>query len=113
MKSLLEIGKEFCRKAVEAGALDAVIFGSVARGGVSEESDVDVMVVVDEKEVTERIYRIAGEYLRGGVVIGLILVNPEEFCSMVELQTPLIENIAREGICHGEFIKKTIGVALA
>ena len=113
MKSLLEIGREFCKKVMEAGAVDAVIFGSVARSESSEESDIDVMVVVESKEVAERVYRIAGDYLKRGVVIGLILVNREEFCSMVELKTPLIESITREGIFHGEFIKKTIRAAPA
>jgi predicted nucleotidyltransferase len=113
VKSLLEIGREFCKKVMEAGAIDAVIFGSVARSEGSEESDIDVMVV-ESNEVAERVYRIAGEYhLKKGVVIGLILVNREEFRSMVELKTPLIESITREGIFHGKFIKKAIRAAPA
>ena len=113
MGSLLDTAREFCRRVIEAGAVDAVIFGSVARGRTSEDSDIDVMVVVEGEECAERVYKIAGEYLREGIVIGLIIVTRDELLSIAELKTPLIENIAKEGIFHGEFIRRTIEATFA
>jgi predicted nucleotidyltransferase len=75
------------------------LFGSRARGDESPESDYDVMVIVDEKEIQmERLVDdLAGEiYCDEGIPISIFLVDEERF--ETEKFNPLFIRVRKEGV---------------
>jgi predicted nucleotidyltransferase len=76
------------------------LFGSHARGEAREDSDIDVLMVLDEYESAfteiERTGRIAGDLsLEHDCVISLI---PMRQVAWVEQQTPFAFNVRQEGV---------------
>lgn len=89
-------------KALFGGDVKRVIlFGSHARGGYSEKSDVDVMVVVKrrtlalQKKVVDISFDILLEY---NVDISPKIYSLEEFEMESKLGAPFIKNVENEGI---------------
>ena len=83
--------------------IDAVLFGSCARGDAEFGSDIDVLLLVDSSRqaISERSWRIgdlAGELLvEHGVLVSPIVENRDYFRSNAEL-LPLFRNIKAEGV---------------
>lgn len=83
--------------------IDAILFGSCARGDAEFGSDIDVLLLVDSSRevISERSWRIgdlAGELLMEyGVLVSPIVENREYFRSNAEL-LPLFRNIQAEGV---------------
>jgi len=79
-----------------------VAFGSRARGDAEEDSDLDVLVVVDEPETSEllvRVFDCAWECDFGsGIVIGPIVVSRERWENGPERSSLLALAVRREGI---------------
>ncbi|BBH40432.1 MAG: nucleotidyltransferase domain-containing protein [Microcystis sp. M54BS1] len=77
-----------------------ILFGSQARGNANEDSDIDIMVVlkgpISPGDEVIRMADIATQLdLKYNTFISLIPIADEDF---VHRQTPLMDNIRREGI---------------
>lgn len=77
------------------------LFGSKARGDHTENSDIDILVIIDslaEQDrdfVYELIMEIVGTY---EIYISVTLCSKEEFDHYMEIPTIFIQNVMREGI---------------
>lgn len=95
----------------EKSATDVILFGSVARGEAEEESDVDVLVLIESVKgwrVRQRLYDlIYPVILASGVNVSLIIINKESFVSMVEDRDPFALSIINEGVqLYGSFLNE-------
>lgn len=78
-----------------------VLFGSKVRGDFDEESDLDVLVVVEGddrwpywREITDLTSDLLLDY---GVNISALVFNEEHYRWLMEHQTPIYNNTSREG----------------
>jgi len=80
----------------------SILFGSQAREDATEESDIDILVLVDgekvsieeEEMITTPLYRIE---LETGVAISPIVMTKHEWESR-PIKTPFYLNVMREGV---------------
>jgi predicted nucleotidyltransferase len=103
MKNLEKIITEF-RQALEKiygdKLINLVLYGSQARGDATEDSDIDVMVILKSPvSPGDEIFRM-GEVknqinLKHDQLISVLPISEEDFLFK---DTPLLENIRREGI---------------
>ena len=83
--------------------IDAILFGSYARGDAGPDSDIDVLMLVDapRETISERNWQIgelaADLLMEYGVVVSPIVENRRYFQENADL-IPLFRNIRREGI---------------
>ena len=83
--------------------IEAILFGSYARGDADSGSDIDVLLLVDasRQEISDRNWQIgnlAAELLLDyGVVVSPIIENREYFHKNLHL-FPFYHNIEREGV---------------
>lgn len=80
---------------------DVILFGSKARGDGHPESDIDLLVVLENptKEQTDTVCDIAFDILFDkGIDLSAITFSQEEAMQQQELGTPLMRNVAEEGI---------------
>lgn len=76
---LTEIATEFAENLGKEGIENIILFGSVARGEVTGTGDIDILIIYFESDITERIGRLAGEFLeKYDVVISPICLSKEE-----------------------------------
>jgi len=81
---------------------EAYLFGSRARGDSRNDSDWDILILVDDKKVTniiedkfrDELYDIE---LESGQVISTF-IYPKDFWQNTLIYSPLYKNISREGI---------------
>lgn len=83
MKKRLEIAKEFAKKLNSNKINTIILFGSVARGEDSEDSDIDILIVSDyweeiDSEITD--------------LIGKIMYDEDELISAHVMNTDRFEN---------------------
>lgn len=95
--------KEFKReikKLYNKRLKDIILYGSWARGDATEESDIDVLVVLEGKvipgkEIDRMIYIITEINLKYGVLISVYPVSKEDYLT---INSPLLINVRREGV---------------
>ncbi len=101
-----EIVRDLCRRLsplFPQQRMDAILFGSYARGNAEAGSDIDVMILVDSsrKAISEKnwdIGDIAGDMLLDhGVVISPVVENREYFEKYSEM-FPFYRNVRTEGV---------------
>lgn len=86
-------------------SMDAIVFGSYARGEEESDSDIDVMVLVDSsrQEISGKLWQIgdvaADILLNSGVVVLPIVENRNYFQQNASF-FPLYKNIIREGVSY-------------
>lgn len=91
---LLEIFKEKLEKII--------LYGSYSRGDYDEESDVDIMVLVNEdkeklKEYDDKISELISDYcIKYGVLYSIVIKNKEQFDYYTDV-LPFYKNIVCEG----------------
>ena len=98
-----EILKEF-REQIEdlysKRLKDVILYGSWARGEATEESDIDMVIILDGKvvpgkEIDRMIDIITEINLKYGVLISVYPVSGEDYSAT---NSPLLINIRREGV---------------
>ncbi|PIP11881.1 MAG: nucleotidyltransferase domain-containing protein [bacterium (Candidatus Stahlbacteria) CG08_land_8_20_14_0_20_40_26] len=103
MMKIKEILKEF-REQIEdlysKRLKDVILYGSWARGEATEESDIDMVIilegkVVPGKEIDRMIDIITEINLKYGVLISVYPVSGEDYSAT---NSPLLINIRREGV---------------
>jgi predicted nucleotidyltransferase len=105
----------------EKAVTDVILFGSIARGKPREESDIDLLILVENAEswvVRQRLYDLVYPIIPVlGVNISLIAIEKKRFIRMVRVGDPFALSILKEGIqLHGDFLdeysKGTFGKSL-
>lgn len=93
-----------CKAAVRAVVPDAqvILYGSRARGDAEDDSDYDILVVVNgpvnmalEDRIRASVYPLE---LETGAMITVIAFGREEWDSPLQRATPFHENVEREGV---------------
>ena len=85
------------------GSMEAILFGSYARGEADADSDIDVMVLVDSsrQDISKKTWEIssvaAALLLDRGVMVSPIVENRRYFQDNMGL-FPFYQNIVREGV---------------
>lgn len=94
---------EFVEKLVAKNEKRIVLielFGSAARGELSEDSDLDVLVVIkgNRLKLMEEIARIVSKsLLEYGRYISAKVFDEKQYKYLKDLETPFMKNIEREG----------------
>ncbi len=84
------LGKEF-------GALKVVLFGSFSKGSASDDSDVDLLVIVPfEGRAVEQAARMRATY-RPAFPVDIIARTPSQIEKRLTLGDPFIRNILDQG----------------
>ncbi len=94
--------EEMRRRLVDVGAERIYLFGSHARGEADEDSDVDLVVIMDtELPFFERLRQVAACFDRAWAV-DLLVYTPDEFLTMREHGNAFVEMVLDEGVVlHG------------
>jgi predicted nucleotidyltransferase len=97
----LELAKEFARTLKDAAAERIILYGSVARGEDTEESDVDILVLSRDKRATRKqvIKRAIDVLLDTGTYISVKVLTPGEYEQLQD--THFIRQIREEGVVIG------------
>ncbi len=85
--------KNRCGKEISS----IILFGSVAKGKETKESDIDLLVV-SKDHLSKKMDKSISIILREGVVPEIINVNDKEFNRMRRIGSPLYRVILSEGI---------------
>jgi len=99
---VFRIVSEFKRKVSDRfGEVEAILFGSRARGGAERESDIDIFVILNgdvDIKVKEAVYDIAYEIgLKYDAVLDVSVYSREEWDRYREV-LPFIINVEKEGV---------------
>lgn len=83
--------------------VDAILFGSYARGDAQEDSDLDLFILVDSprERIAEKNWHV-GEiasalFMDFGIIVSPIVENRTYYQDRIEL-LPFFSNISREGV---------------
>ncbi|MHB1406387.1 MAG: nucleotidyltransferase family protein [Desulfitobacteriaceae bacterium] len=96
--------KEFCLEVklkLMTNVLDVRVFGSVARGTATPESDIDVLVLLESKHpnVRDIIAEIALEInLKYDVVISPVIMSKDHYSNSLFQETAFFRNLEQEGV---------------
>jgi len=102
----------------EKTATDVILFGSVARGDTTVESDVDLLVLTQDAEgwvIRQRLYDLIYPIIPAlGMNVSLIVIDKKQFIRMINDGDPFALSIIREGVqLHGglldEYNKSSFG----
>lgn len=106
MQEVERIAGEMCRLVSQIfpkERIDAVLFGSYARGDAEEGSDIDLLLLVDSSRemISEKSWQVGGAaaelLLQYGVLLSPIVENRQYFQSNSQM-LPLFRNICAEGV---------------
>jgi predicted nucleotidyltransferase len=92
------------RKLLKDNLVEIVLFGSVARGEWSEESDIDLLIVVKNNpwETQKKLADLVVDYLlRYGIYISPKVISIEDFEFMKRINPAFYINVSREGMPVG------------
>ena len=94
------LSNEFARKAKIAlgnELVALVLYGSAARGTVTSESDLDIFAVVKDEQDKEKLFDIAAEFLKDGVLFSIISETSDEFARLKKMRSPFMDTVLKEG----------------
>lgn len=98
-QALLELKKKICARFPDA---EIILYGSKARGDADEESDIDVLVLLEDGvnwDLKEEIFRIAFKVeLKYDVVFGVTVYKKQFWNSPLGKAMPLHWNVDKEGV---------------
>jgi predicted nucleotidyltransferase len=100
IEEVLREFKKEVRKLYGRRLKKVILFGSWARGEATEESDIDLLIVLGDevipgREIDRMIDIITDMNLKYGVLISVHPVSEEDF---YKLKSPLLINVRREGV---------------
>lgn len=100
IKKIVEEFKKELENLYDKRFKSVVLYGSWARGEATEDSDIDILIILEGKvipgEEIDRMIDIITEInLKYGVLISVYPVSEEEYHSV---NSPLLINVRREGI---------------
>jgi predicted nucleotidyltransferase len=98
MKVEFEKIKDFCDKIAEAyNPQKIILFGSHARGDAGEDSDVDILVIMDfEGRWVHRAVEMRSRFQRG-FPLDLLVRTPEWINERLEMDDWFVQDILKEG----------------
>ena len=101
MNNRVEIAKEFAKKIKSEKILKIILFGSVARGDDTEDSDIDILIISPfADELDDEIGKIAVDFiLRTQEVIYTHVMTVEHFNETKDY--PFLTNVLKEGVIIG------------
>jgi predicted nucleotidyltransferase len=75
-----------------------ILYGSVARGDFGPESDIDVLIIIENKELDDKFSDLRYDIdVKNGTVTTFIVYTPVEIENKVKQGFPFINNVLREG----------------
>jgi predicted nucleotidyltransferase len=89
------------RKRFAEDVLSVTLFGSKARGDMSAESDIDLLVLVDEesREIRSELWRIASDVsLEYNVVLSVRIFAQSRWAETRRIRLPLYRAIVADGV---------------
>jgi len=100
IKKVLEEFKREINKLYGKRLKNIILYGSWARGDATEDSDIDVLVVLEGKvipgrEIDRMIDVITEINLKHGVLISVHPISKEDYLT---INSPLLINVRREGL---------------
>ena len=101
MNNRLEIAREFANAIQSDNIIKIILFGSVARGDDTEESDIDILIVTSDcDELPDDIYSIAVDIiLEKDEFISPHVMSEEHFNKTIDY--PFLTNVLKEGVVIG------------
>jgi predicted nucleotidyltransferase len=102
-RALITLKNRFIRDLRTTIIISVVFFGSRQRGEFAPDSDIDLLIIVKEKNssVTNKIFKIADEVKRGvlsyRIPFSLHIRSVEEYKRFKKSKSPFIEEVEREG----------------
>lgn len=96
-----EIREQIIAAAGKLNAKKAWLFGSYARGDAREDSDVDVLFIMESDLPRPKRAALAYRLMRPWQMCKDILVyTPEEFDEWKDVEGSLCHRVASEGVCY-------------
>lgn len=101
MNNRLEIAREFANEINSEDILKIILFGSVARGDDTEESDIDILIISNyeskiEPKISDEVFNIIAnynEYISAQVMSEKVFNETKHFS--------FLTNVMREGVLIG------------
>lgn len=79
--------------------LSIYLFGSRARQAFRPDSDYDLLIVVEDKIIKDKLYDLTVDiFCKTGADISLKILKKDDFRKLKSLSVPFIENVIKEGI---------------
>ena len=100
IRDILEEFREELENLYEKRLKSIILYGSWARGDATEDSDIDLLIVLEGKvipgkEIDRMIDIITEINLKHGVLISIYPVSEEDYST---INSPLLINVRREGV---------------
>ena len=101
MNDRIEIAREFAKSIKSDNIVQIILYGSVARGEDTEESDIDILIISPvADEIRKDIISLAVDIvLEKEEVISPMLMTPEHFNKTKDY--PFLTNVLEEGVVIG------------
>ena len=101
MNNIMEVAREFAKAIKSDEIIKIILFGSVARGDDTEESDIDILIITSESdELSDEINSIAVDViLEKDEFISPYVMSEDHFNKTIDY--PFLTNVLREGIVIG------------
>jgi uncharacterized protein len=75
-----------------------ILYGSIARGDFSKESDIDLLLILKNKYVNEKAYEAGYNVdVKNNTVTSLLVYSSDEISKLLALGSPFIKNVVAEG----------------
>ena len=96
-----QIAEEFSKSLDYPEIKEIILFGSVARGEDTEDSDIDLLIISDKKRETKDklMKKVSNALFEFGIYISAKVISKEEYKNLEN--TYFISNIKREGVVLG------------
>ncbi len=99
-----DIAREFAEKIEKKGIENIILFGSVARGNITDVGDIDILIIYSGMYLTDKAHELEEEIMdKYDVVISPLYLSKKEVQSKIDDFDNFILNVIDEGkILHGD-----------